>query len=237
MTKRPTRAEQIARMPPADRLEIARIKAEALVSHCLEVERIHANNRHLIFRSIFDHDLNQTMAGNAYEALRITSFSFEVLRLMALWDKPADNVISIPEVMALIADEEVIDLARTAYMANYTAQDHMRFPRAAGRFERALRNSRELSCITPNTHRFKSLKRHRNKFYAHNLSDPSITPKFGYERKLLGASEQIVSGLRTVLSSAGLNFRESRQACARHADEFWHGVQWHPTSVLPASQS
>lgn len=36
-------------MPAGDRLALEREKANKLVDHCIEIERIHANNRHLIF--------------------------------------------------------------------------------------------------------------------------------------------------------------------------------------------
>lgn len=218
--------DQIARMSVVERLTVARQKADKLVEHCIQIERIHANNRHLIFRDVFDGNLHHTFAGNAFEALRLTSFSFEVIRLMALWDRPAENVFSIPEVMALINDPRVIAQARADYIVGYGASHAHMAGAAERRFDRGLRHARLLSSTLPATHRFKSLKRHRNKFYAHSLSDPPITPKFGYERKLLWSSERIVNGLRGVLSNSGLDFRETRALCAKHADEFWHGVEW-----------
>ena len=226
MARRRPRVDQIAGMSVVERLNLARQKADRLVEHCIQIERIHANNRHLIFRDVFEGNLHHTFAGNAYEALRLTSFSFEVIRLMALWDPPAENVFSIPEVMALIDDPRVIKQARADHMAGYGASYAHMAGAAERRFDRGLRHARVLSSTLPTTNRFKSLKRHRNKFYAHSLSDPTISPKFGYERKLLWSSERIVNGLRGALSSSGLDFHETRGLCAKHADEFWHRVEW-----------
>jgi hypothetical protein len=226
MARRPSRLDQIAKMTVDQRLSLSREKADKLVDQCIQIERIRANNRHLIFRDVFEGNLHHTFAGNAYESLRLTSFSFEVVRLMALWDKPAENVFSIPEVMALIADPAVIAQARSECIAEYGSEYVPLRRSAERRFDRGLRHAQILASVLPTTHRFKSLKRHRNKFYAHNLNDATISPKFGYERKLLWSSERIVNALRGVLSSAGLDFRETRALCERHADEFWHGVKW-----------
>lgn len=226
MAKRPTRSEQIASMSANDRLELAREKANKLVDHCIELERIHANNRHLIFRDVFAGNLSHTFAGNAYESLRLTSFSFEVVRLMALWDKPAANVFSIPEVVALIDHPDVIGAARRDCVAQYSHPYESFASEAALRFDLNVRRVRKLAEAIPKSHRFKTLKKHRNKFYAHNLDDPAVAPKFGYERKLLWSSEKIVNALRGALSSAGLDFPATRELCRRHANEFWQGVSW-----------
>ncbi|MDP3750093.1 MAG: hypothetical protein Q8Q88_23965 [Phenylobacterium sp.] len=231
MTIRPLskREKQIAAMSVAERIAMARAKADALVDRCLEVERIHANNRFLIYGRVFGGSLDHTFAGNAYEALRIHSFSFEVLRSMALWDNASEDRISIPEVIALIKEPAVIAQIKAEFFAGYGAEERsfLTGESIKGRFERNLRHALNLAAALSVSQRLKSLRRQRDKFYAHNLTIETLAPKFGYERKLLRSSQRIVNGLRGVLSDAGLDFANTRELNRRHATEFWTGLTWH----------
>jgi len=106
-------------MSADDRILEARVKAERLDNLCLEIEAIHANNRYLIYDEIFSGGLGNTFAGNAFSALRITSFAYEVVRIIALWDGPAKNRISIPEIMMLIDDPVVLAKLKSEFLGGY----------------------------------------------------------------------------------------------------------------------
>lgn len=75
--------------------------------------------------------------------------------------------------------------------------------------------------------RLTSIRRHRDKFLAHNLTPPAgPSPRFGYERKLLRASQRIALGFMTVLEDSALDVEGARDLCRRHASEFWDGLSW-----------
>lgn len=223
------RAATLRDMSIAERIGMSRDKSNKLTDRCLELERIHANNRFLIYDSVFDDRLNQTFAGNAFNALCMASFGFELVRLTALWDPPAEDKVSIPEVVALVDDIDVRAQLKNEFDSHYDGE-FLRIvsgPWNHVRFERRWRHMIQLTRCIVNSDRLKTLRSHRNKFLAHNLSIPThSSPRFGQERKLLRSSQHIALALSTVLEDRGLNYDQSRQMNRRHASEFWKGLSW-----------
>jgi len=215
-------------MTTAARIAAARNKANKLFERCAEIERIHANNRRLIYSEPFGGALANTFAGNAYASLRDASFGFELIRLAALWDPPSADRISIPEVIALIFDEEVLVQLKREFDGWYnTNGDLLRGPHNDRRWMRALRVAFGLGGAIMGNDRLRSIRRHRNKFLAHNLTTPAgKSPKFGYERKLRLSTHRIANALTTLLEDRGLDYGGSRELCRRHASEFWDGLSW-----------
>jgi hypothetical protein len=228
MSRRLTRLEAIALMAPGDRVVMARAKASTLTDRCLELERIHANNRFLIYGSVFGDGLVQTYAGHAFSALRHASFGHELIRLTALWDKPALDRVSIPEIVALIDDPAVQAQLKADFEAPYqTRLQWLAGPENGRRFDRRLRHAVALTRRIETSERLKALKGHRDKYLAHNLTIvPGPNARYGYERKLLRSSQHVAYALNSVLEDQGLDFAESRLMNRRHAAEFWRGLTW-----------
>lgn len=231
--RRRSRAEVIAAMTVADRIAMARSKADALTDRCLELERAHANNRFLIYDGVFGNSLDRTFAGNAFAALRNASFGFELIRLTAIWDKPAEDRISIPEIVALIDDVAVRVQLRAEFDGFYSDDENwiLRGQWNDRRFERRWRHAIEgTRKVIASTH-LTSLRAHRDKFLAHNLTVPTtVSARYGYERRLLRTSQRIAKSLSTVLEDRGLDYEASQELNRRHASEFWTGLSWslHP---------
>lgn len=211
-----------------ERVAVAREKAAILSDRCLEVERIQANNRHLIYRQKFRGPLYQSRASFAYEALRLNSFAFGIVRVTALWDVAKEDRICIPDVVKLIDHPDIVAELRKEFLSDYSGEfEHLLADgEVRRRFERGLRHAQQHTARIERSRRLKALKRHRDKFLAHNLTIESIGPKFGYERKLLWASERIVNGLRSVLSRSSIDYADSRRMVAESASEFWEGLSW-----------
>jgi hypothetical protein len=232
MAKRQSRLEQIASMTVTERIQLARTKAKTLFGRCIEIERIHANNRHLIYRDPFAGALANTFAGNAYESLRIANFGFELIRLTALWDAPSNDRVSIPEIASLIADAAVIQQLRVDFQGWYDGPGSiLKGQWNQRRFDRRLRQALCLTSVIMHSGRLKSVRAHRDKFIAHNLTTPTaMTPKYGYERKLRLTTFMITQALLTVLDDSGLDLQGTKDMSRRHALEFWGGLTW----ALPA---
>lgn len=228
MAKNISRADQIAAMSTSARIEAARSKANQLFERCVEIERIHANNKYLTYSEPFRGGLVHTFAGNAYASLRHANFGFELIRLAALWDSPAANRISIPEVIALISDDSVLDQLKREFDEWYAGPgDFLRGSHNDQRWRRSLRAAFGLSGALVGSERLKSIRRHRNKFLAHNLTIPTgNSPRFGYERKLRLSTHRIANALTTLLEDRGVDYNNSRDLCRRHAAEFWDGLSW-----------
>lgn len=228
MAKKTSRADQIAAMSTAARIETARNKANQLFERCVEIERIHANNRYLMYSETFRGGLAHTFAGNAYASLRHANFGFELIRLAALWDSASADKVCVPEVIALISDGPVLDQLKQEFDGWYAGDgDFMRGPHNDRRWARSLCVAFGLSNALIGSERLKSIRRHRNKFLAHNLTTPTgSSPRFGYERKLRLSTHRIANALTTLLEDRGLDYDNSRDICRRHASEFWDGLSW-----------
>ena len=228
MARRRNRFEEISEMTVAQRVELARGKAMVLFERCIELERIHANNRHLIYREPLQGTLAQTFAGNAFASLRVANFGFELIRLCALWDPPRADRISLPEIAALIADGAVIQQLKADFDGWYDGDgDMLRGPWNDRRFKRRLKQALCLTGVVIRSPRLMSVRAHRDKFLAHNLTiSTQHTPKYGYERKLRLTTFMIANALTTVLEDRGTDYENTKDICRRHADELWDGLNW-----------
>lgn len=216
-------------MTVADRVAMARTKANTLTDRCLELERAHANNRFLIYEGVFGDSLDRTFAGNAFAALRVASFGFELIRLTALWDKPSEDRVSIPEIVALIDDPAVRAYLRSDFDAFYVdpANWVLQGPENGRRFDRRWRLAINATHLVMASRRLSAVRQHRDKFLAHNLTIPTThSARYGYERRLLRTSQRIALSLSTVLEDRGLDYEASRELNRRHAAEFWTGLRW-----------
>jgi hypothetical protein len=226
--KRRDRLQEIALMSTEQRIKLARAKADTLTDRCLEVEGIHANNQFLTYSNLFGDRLQKTYAGNALAYLQAASFGFELVRLTALWDPPAADKVSIPEIVALIDEPAVVTLLWGDFQkAHGPAPSAETAAWNARRFTRALRHAFGLTRAIEQSPRHKSLRAHRDKFFAHNLTITTRpNPRYGYERKLLRASQRIGLALSSVLENRGLDYVGARSLNQRHAAEFWTGLSW-----------
>jgi hypothetical protein len=196
-------------MAAAERVELARSKVATLFERCIELERIH---RHLIYREPFQGALANTFASNAYASLRTANFGFELIRLCALWDPPRADRISLPEIAALIADSTVVRQLKADFDGWYDGDgDMLRGPWNNRRFNRRLRQALCLTGVVIRSDRLMSVRDHRDKFLAHNLTIPARhTPKYGYERKLRLTTFMIANALTTVLEDRAPIMRTRR---------------------------
>lgn len=215
-------------MSVGERIEVARAKAKVLFERGIELERLHANNRYLMYGEPFRGGLANTFAGNAYASLRLANFGFELIRLCALWDPPKADRVSIPEIAALIADGAVIKQLKSEFDDWYAADgDMLRGPWNDRRFVRRLRQALFLTSVVFRSERLKTVRDHRDKFLAHNLTLPvKKSPKFGYERKLRLSTFMTANALTTVLDDRGADYDNTKDICRRHADQFWRGLSW-----------
>jgi hypothetical protein len=209
---------------------MARAKGSELAERCIEIARLHANNRFLIYSDVFEGNLENTFAGNAFASLRFASFGFELIRLTALWDSPAKDRVSIPDIIALIDHPEVQERLKADFDEWYGQEGNLlRGDWNTRRFYRRWRHAVTLGKAIIASGRLRSLKAHRDKFLAHNLTTPTKgTPKFGYERKMLLTTYRVAAALTTALEDKALDYANSHDISRRHANEFWLGLKWTP---------
>ena len=97
-------------MTPEDRIDRARGCIKELTYRVQIVLELHAANEILQYTDTLSGQIPPSYAAVAHDIFRDAMFHQEIIRLLALWDKPETNAISVPLAAALINDAAVIDL-------------------------------------------------------------------------------------------------------------------------------
>lgn len=101
-------SEIISVWPAEQRIDRAKDLTSKLTYRIQDVIELHAANEIVLYSSELSKQIPKSLAAHAFDVFQDSQFKFEVIRLVALWEKPDDNVISIPTVIALINDSDVI---------------------------------------------------------------------------------------------------------------------------------
>ena len=71
---------------------------------------LHAANKIINYSSTLSEQIPRSYAGHAFQDFQNAMFRYEVMQILALWDKAAENSFSIPTVIELIDCDEVISI-------------------------------------------------------------------------------------------------------------------------------
>lgn len=109
--KRESFIETISSMTSEQRLARAEEVTEKLTNSALYLVDLHEVNSIFSYSNQIANQVSGPYGGNAFNTTREALTHFEVLRTIALWDRPSDGTISIPVVIDLIDSSRVIRLA------------------------------------------------------------------------------------------------------------------------------
>lgn len=112
MGKRETYEETVAQWSTEERVGKARKLVRALTDKIQVAISLHAANEIIQYSDTLSGQIPKSYAANAFTVFQDAQFHFEIIALVSVWDKAARNSISIPTVVALIDDDDV--LARLA---------------------------------------------------------------------------------------------------------------------------
>ena len=104
-----TFSQEVAKLSIAERILKAKETTEALTYKVLDVIELHEANKIIVYSDRLASQIPKSHAANAFTTFQNTMFNYEVIKCIALWDRADDNVISIPTVIELIDDAEVLD--------------------------------------------------------------------------------------------------------------------------------
>jgi len=99
-------------LPIEERIDRAKIKAERLLGHVINLAAIHENNAIVVFSSLLVDQIPRSYADHAFNIFQHVMNDFYLVRLCALWDSPqneSDEIESIPTVVKLIDNPLVIE--------------------------------------------------------------------------------------------------------------------------------
>jgi hypothetical protein len=211
------------------RIDKARTITDRLVNHTQEVIALHESNRILVYSDRLSGQVGTSYGAHAFTTLQRSQHLYEIVRLLALWDKPAEHRESIPTVLLLLNSPDIQDTLVESTRASWQSWDP--FGTTMAERTRKRLNFVQLAAIRiAGSEHLTALRRLRDENLAHNLnipSDPTTPgrpPKYGDERWLLNRSWRMVECLNTCVRQSSFGWTETIAISRKHAEAFWHGV-------------
>jgi hypothetical protein len=110
MSKRSDAEKAIERLPRPERIRLAKAKMTKVLEHFLYVVELHANNSFVVFSPLLASQIPRSYAANAFNVFQRSMHQIEIVRLCAIWDSIDLDKENIPTVVALIDDDEIIEM-------------------------------------------------------------------------------------------------------------------------------
>ena len=105
------------------RIDAAKGRTKKVVDHLLYLIQIHANNSFVVYSKVLASQIPTSYAAHAFQAFH-QHHQFEIVRLCSLWDGVGEHRESIPTVVGLIDDEEIVETLANE-MASHWGGGHM----------------------------------------------------------------------------------------------------------------
>ena len=215
----------MANWPVEKRISTARKRIRVLTDAVLEVIDLHAANEIIQYSDKLSKQVPRSYAASAFRTFQDAQFKFEIIRLLALWDKASTNTNSIPSAIVLIDDPEVLsELARQVYDVHARRGVHQMNrdadPKVQDFIDKQLRSSQSKFAKEQSKQALETLKssvrdakeivkrerseavRNLRDHLAHSLTEtrretkgPVKPMKYGDETKLLNESIKLIENL------------------------------------------
>jgi len=182
------------KLPTDKRVETAKKVADKLIDLTVNVIKIHESNRLLIYSDQITKQIPRSLAVHTFKLLQQSQFRMEVLSLYALWDKPSSDRFSIPTLISLVKNADVIDflnneqkeywmappingwgieiddpLARKNIEDQIRASEEAFADRQIEKMDRRRRKAIELVLKSDDCLKIKTIRDFRNRYIAHAL--------------------------------------------------------------------
>lgn len=244
-------------LPPPERLALAKARADKLVHHIAPVFLMHESNAVVIYSQKLSEQIPRSYAAHAFNQFQRSMHLFELVRLCAMWDPPGDDRESIPTIIALFDEPELIDqLVTEAHTlhANEVPPDTVDAESASkwwrgdrkafadviaktirDKLDYAVTKAEEIRA----TPQLKALMDFRHSYIAHNLDLPDPPAEgegrveklqYGDETYILDATVEVADALHHGLNRTGFDWTGSRDMARRNAQALWD----HCTFEIPA---
>jgi hypothetical protein len=233
---------QLQRRPVVERIELAEQKVRGLWDYIIDVCKTHENNR-VISRS--DRLAGQVPPSHAVHALKNLQrglLHYEIIRLAALWDGPRADRLSIPTIIAIVSDrqvlqalyrdrlvsrraeearlaEEVEDGAFAQALAAHAARSARQSARSG--FHRDLRDGLALGIRTMNGKDRRAVASFRDRNIAHNLALDPVSLRLSQVDRLLRTTTLVGNGLYGLVLRSGFAIDDSRRYARRCTESLW----------------
>ncbi|WP_168076239.1 hypothetical protein [Caulobacter sp. SSI4214] len=232
---------KLRKRPVNERIALAEEKVRGLWDYIIDVCKTHENSRIIVRSDRLSSQLPPSHAAHSFTNLQRCVQNYEIIRLAALWDGPKADRLSIPTVIALVGDLEVLRalykrrlLQRRAEEAGIIDESD---PELAALFARPLaraardttrsgfhRDARQgllLGIKAMNSARRVALAEFRHRNIAHNLTVDPVRLRAGQIDRLLHTTTVVGNGLYGLVLRSGFAIEDSRVYARRCAESLW----------------
>ena len=98
----------LRRLSAVQRIALAKERMNKVVDHMLHLLAIHESNRIVVFSDALSRQIPRSRAANAFNLFRDVVHRYELIRLCIVWDEQHADTESIPTVVALIDEREIV---------------------------------------------------------------------------------------------------------------------------------
>jgi AbiU2 len=223
----------IAKLKTQERVDLAKLKVDALVDRVLAGMATRASNRAMKFPNGID---EVSRAAVCFNHLFASQLKFEALMVGSIWDRQGKDRNSIPTVIALVSDSDILDVMRDNARNQYpthgltgqlTMYYQQRRAEEVGLFDERWHQSQEACDRITSDLNFLKLREFRDYEIAHTISGDEIE----IDRNTILLAEPFwkdtidcVSNLYSVIRLTSFDFSYSQQINTKNANAFWESV-------------
>jgi len=136
------------KLSTSERIAAAKQKTARVVDHLQYLLELHENNAIVVYSPTLSAQIPRSHAANAFNVFQRAMHQFEIVRLCALWDSADPEKESIPSVIELVDDPNVIEMLVQETAAKWKGiggriLDPPDDPELHARFEAALQRRNE----------------------------------------------------------------------------------------------
>lgn len=226
-------SKKICQWSTHQRIELAKITIKKLTYLVIDVVQLHETNKILTYSNKLASQIPTSRAARAYNSLQRSLYEYEVIRVCSFWDLANENAQTIPTIVELIDDEEVIRVLANVLRSQW---DDGFGDEQATKLKIELEKIIIQAGEVLNSDRYEAIKLIRNKHLAHCLtqtreemaSDEAVAKmKYGYERDLLRETVEIVQQLYRWVNGSDFDMvGECTNRAQENAEDLWYNCKF-----------
>jgi hypothetical protein len=218
-----------------ERVKRAESKTNILIDRISNIINLNEQNKIIVHSDILSKQIPISYAANSFNLFQKSIQLYEIIRLCALWDCAAEDRVSIPTIVALIDDDDVMSILRQNTASNWTKNElinHTQFgAEQAEKASRGLKRTIKYAKIVTKSNKFELIKDFRDIHIAHNLSlsnkenagIDTKNPTIASVETLYGITLKLSNYLHIGINNAGYTFDASKEMYRSHAELLWTG--------------
>lgn len=210
--------------------KLANDQNEGTVPALLNHLRVHENTRWLVYSGHLPKQIPTSHAAHAFNALQLSALHYEIIRLCTFWDPIDLDSRSIPTIIKLADNPDVLECVYNDHFANHGQQNNGYAKEWASKARRRLRDGIREAKKVEASDMLRRTRNFRDKL-AHQLEVTHAERKgsvqaslYGDEKRLLQNTVTTVKRLYLTLNGASFDWSGARRIHRRNAEAFWSGI-------------